>query len=82
MCEAMLDHDGVLGINLSEPVASCDMISPDTFRKFVVPALAMLIQRTKEHGKYMTMHICGNSTPLLDDVAELSPARLQPGDQG
>jgi uroporphyrinogen decarboxylase len=73
ICESVLEHDDVLGINLSEPVSSCDMISPVTFRNFVVPALAKMIGLCKDKGKYITIHICGNSTPLLDDIAELAP---------
>jgi uroporphyrinogen decarboxylase len=73
ICQEVMKHEDVLGINLSEPVASCDMISPATFQKFVVPALVDLIQRSKQAGKLITLHICGNSTPLLDEVVQLSP---------
>ena len=73
ICQSALEQKNVEGINLSEPVASCDMISPTTFRKFVFPALAKLTRRCKAMGKYITIHICGNSIPLLDDIIELAP---------
>ena len=73
ICEGVMQHEDVMGINLSEPVSSCDMIGPPTFRQFVAPAIAQLIKLCKDAGKYITVHICGNSTPLLDDIVELAP---------
>jgi len=34
--EPILEHEDILGANISDPVASGDLISPDTFRRFGV----------------------------------------------
>ena len=73
ICQSLLKHEGVMGINLSEPVSSCDMISPVTFRQFVAPALAEFVNNCKAMDRYCTIHICGNSLPLFDDILQLAP---------
>lgn len=73
LTERIIDHPQVAGFNLSEPVASPDMISPAFFRKFVKPVLADLLERARGKGKYSMIHICGDTTPLLGDVAEMGP---------
>ena len=71
--DPILGHDDILGANLSDPVASGDMISPDTFRKFVAPFLKDLVGRIKAKGKYAMIHICGNTTGILEDIADIGP---------
>lgn len=71
--EPMLEHPDVLGVNISDPVASADMISPQLFRRLVAPCLTELVARIKAKGKYAGIHICGNSTPLLEDVLRIAP---------
>ena len=73
LAERFLTHPDIAGINISEPTASCDLISPDTFRNMVAPQLSRLIDRVKQTGKVVTMHICGDTTRLLDQVAKLAP---------
>ena len=71
--EPMLDHPDVTGMNISDPVASADMISPPLFRRFVAPYLKDLVMRIKDKGKHASIHICGDSTPLLDDILNIAP---------
>jgi uroporphyrinogen decarboxylase len=73
LTERIIDHPLVPGFNLSEPVASPDMISPLSFKRFVKPALAELVNRARTMGKYSMIHICGDSTGLLEEVAEVGP---------
>jgi uroporphyrinogen decarboxylase len=73
IAEPTLDHPDIPGINLSEPVASGDMISPATFRTFVSPFLKELVNRAHRRGKYCMLHICGDTTPLLEDVLDIGP---------
>ena len=69
----VLEHPDILGANFSDPVASGDLISPPTFRKFAAPALKELVRRLKAMGKYSMIHICGNSTRILQDVLDIGP---------
>ncbi len=72
--EPILDHPDILGANFADPVASGDMISPQTFRKFAAPFLTKLVGRVKGKGKYSMIHICGNTSKILQDVAEIAPS--------
>jgi uroporphyrinogen decarboxylase len=71
--ERLLDHQDILGVNFSDPVASGDLISPDTFQTFVVPFLKNLVTRTKAKGRYASIHICGDTTHLLGDILDIRP---------
>ena len=71
--DLILEHDDILGANLSDPVASGDMISPETFRKFVAPFLKELVGRIRAKGKYAMIHICGNTTRILEDIVDIGP---------
>jgi len=71
--EPVIAHPDVLGVNFSDPVASGDLISPPTFKKFAAPALKELVRRTKAKGKYAMIHICGNTSKILPDVLEIGP---------
>ena len=72
--EPILEHEDILGANLSDPVASGDLISPESFRRFVAPFLKDLVDRIKSKGKYAMIHICGDTTPVLEDIADIAPS--------
>ncbi len=71
--ELILDHPDIPGANFSDPVASGDVVSPLTFRKFSAPAIQELVKRVKAKKKYSMVHICGNTTQVLKDVLEIRP---------
>jgi len=71
--EPILEHDDILGANLADPIASGDLISPDSFRRFAAPFLKDLVGRIKGKGKYSMIHICGDTTKVLEDIADISP---------
>ncbi len=71
--ESVISHPDILGVNFSDPVASGDLISPPTFKKFAAPALKELVRRTRARGKYAMIHICGNTAKILEDVLEIGP---------
>jgi uroporphyrinogen decarboxylase len=68
-----LDHPDIVGMNISDPVASGDMISPAVFRQFVAPFLKNLVKRIEAKEKYASIHICGDSTPILEDILDMKP---------
>jgi uroporphyrinogen decarboxylase len=71
--ERIMDHRDILGLNFSDPVASGDLISPATFRSFVAPFLRDLVARVKAKDKYAMIHICGDTTRILEKVLEIRP---------
>ena len=73
MMEPALEHPDILGANFADPVASGDMISPQTFRRFAAPFLKELVKRVRDKGKFSMIHICGNTTKILQDLVDIRP---------
>jgi uroporphyrinogen decarboxylase len=71
--EPILEHPDILGANFADPVASGDMISPQTFRRFAAPFLKELVKRVRGKGKYSMIHICGNTSKILPDLVDVNP---------
>ena len=71
--EPVLEHPDILGANFADPVASGDMISPQTFRRFAAPFLKELVKRVRDKGKYSMIHICGNTSKILQDLVDIRP---------
>jgi hypothetical protein len=53
--ERILDHPDIPGANFSDPVASGDVVSPLTFRKFSAPAIKELV-KVKAKKEYSMVH--------------------------
>ena len=51
-------------IQMSEPTASCDLLSPEMFNEFALPSLKKNF--AKMEGAFSCLHICGNTLPILD----------------
>jgi uroporphyrinogen decarboxylase len=62
---------GALLLSVAEPTASGDLISLRHFEEFVAPYLKQLIQRLKQDGALITLHICGNIQDRLGLAPEL-----------
>jgi uroporphyrinogen decarboxylase len=73
LVEPILEHDDIMGANLGDPVASGDLISPNTFRTFAKPFLKDLVDRIQAKNKYVLIHICGDTTRILGEIAEIGP---------
>ncbi|MDY0387346.1 MAG: methylcobamide:CoM methyltransferase MtaA [Methanolobus sp.] len=54
-------------ICVPDPVASPDLMSPDTFDKMLKPSLTRFAEAVKCP---MVLHVCGNVTPILDMMAD------------
>ena len=53
-------------IQMSEPSASWDMLSPDLFDTFALPNLKKVYKRMDD--TMSILHICGNMLPMLDNM--------------
>ncbi len=69
----ILEHPDILGMAIPDPVASGDMLSPQAFRRFAAPFLKELVKRARDKGKYTMIHICGNTSKILQDILEIRP---------
>ena len=58
-------------IHCGDSLASCDVISPATYRKYAFPYEQRVFQAWREHGVQTSLlHICGNSNKVLELYAE------------
>ena len=55
------------GLIIADPVSSSTMISPSRYREFVLPTLQSFIRNL---GLPVILHVCGNTNPILDLMAE------------
>ncbi len=53
-------------LHCGDSLASCDMISPAQYEKWAFPYQKKVIEAWKEYGARTLLHICGNSTKVLD----------------
>ena len=56
---------------ISEPMSSCSVVSPKTFREFSAPYLQELVDFIKGKGKGVIMHICGKTGHIWQDIADM-----------
>lgn len=56
---------------ISEPMSSCSVVSPRAFRKFSAPYLQELVDFIKSKGKGVIMHICGKTSHIWKDIADM-----------
>lgn len=58
---------------LGDSLASCDMISPEMYRRFVFPyhrrIFAAIGDHCRRYGAHAMLHICGDDTAILEDLA-------------
>ncbi|GMR02819.1 MAG: hypothetical protein BMS9Abin20_1170 [Acidimicrobiia bacterium] len=68
---------GVDAINLLDPFASCDVLSPELFREFALPGQKEVFRYIAEDvgGVGMT-HVCAYIEPILEDLAGSGAANV------
>jgi uroporphyrinogen decarboxylase len=57
-----------VGLSYSEAPASCSLISPRIYRKFIFPYHKRIVDHFKEKKVGVGLHICGFATPILEDI--------------
>jgi len=57
--------------SMGDPMAAADLIGRDLFRTFVKPCLKTISDEVRaETGSGPSLHICGDTLPILEDIAE------------
>ena len=64
--EALVDIQ--VGPNYSEAPASCSLISPGMYRKFIFPYHKQMVDHFKAKKIGIGLHICGYADPILEDM--------------
>ena len=63
---------GITSVGIADPAASISLISPAMFRRFVVPPLQRMLQEIRSiTGKAPSLHICGRTAPIWQDIADM-----------
>jgi uroporphyrinogen decarboxylase len=57
-------------LHCGDSLASCDVISPGDYEEWAFPYERRVIRAWKDYGAKTLLHICGNSTRVLDLYAE------------
>jgi MtaA/CmuA family methyltransferase len=59
-----------IGLSFAEPTASCSLISPEIYRELIKPFHQELIQHFKKQKVNCTVHMCGMTHPLYEDLLD------------
>ena len=59
-----------IGLSYSDPTASCSLVGPDTYREFIKPYHKELVEYFKAKKVGATVHICGTTYPIYEDLIE------------
>lgn len=70
--QAIIDQG--LTPTISEPMSSCTVVSPEHFREFGAPYIKRLVEYINSKGKPVTMHICGKTAKIWEDVVDMGIA--------
>ncbi len=62
--------------SLTDAMSSSTVISPKQFREFSLPYLKTLIDHIGSRGRKVTLHICGKTRPIWEDMVEAGAACL------
>ena len=76
LAKAQIDSGGDATC-VGESYVSPDMISPDTYRKFVAPTHKKLATRFEQEGIIWALHICGDITDILADLDVVNPSIIE-----
>jgi len=79
-CALAMAEAGIDCIYLGDASSSCSLISPKQFEKYCLPAYSRFVEAVKPTGMLVYLHICGNSNPILEMMAETGVDCIEPLD--
>ena len=71
---------GVDALYIGDASASASVISPRQFKEFCFPRFRTFCEELHRHDVLIYLHICGNSSPLLEMMAETGVDCIEPLD--
>ncbi len=63
-------------LSYTDPATSCDVISPKLYQNFIKQYHTSLFDYFKKKRAGITIHVCGNSLPILGDLVETGAMAL------
>ena len=64
-------------IVVGDPTSSSSVISPKAFEEFSYPHLNAILSSIRKHGGTPSLHICGNTKPILKQMSETGAEVLE-----
>ena len=61
-------EQGAHATSIGDSPSGPDVISPEYYREFAYPYVEKLAKRLKDKDVTLAYHICGNATPIIDDM--------------
>jgi MtaA/CmuA family methyltransferase len=71
---------GVDALYIGDPLTSSSVISPQHFEQFCYPRLRLFCTELHKHDILIYIHICGNSNPILEMMADTGADCVEPLD--
>ncbi len=70
-------EQGAHATSFGDSPSGPDMISPAYYREFAYPYMKKLGQNLKKKGIIMAYHICGNATPIIEDMVNTEASIIE-----
>ncbi len=71
---------GIDAFYIGDPAASASLISPQHFERFCLPAYQRFCRRFRDDPVLIYIHVCGNSAPILEMLADTGADAVEPLD--
>ncbi len=71
---------GIDCLYIGDPAASASLISPRHFERFCLPAYQKFCRHFKDRDVLIYIHVCGNSRPILEMLADSGADAVEPLD--
>ena len=71
---------GVDALYVGDPLTSASVISPAHFQRFCLPRLRLFCEELHKSDVLIYLHICGNSSPILEMMADTGADCVEPLD--
>ena len=75
-----LIETGIDCLYIGDPAASASLISPKHFARFCLPAYQKFCRHFKGRNTLIYIHVCGNSKPILEMLADTGADVVEPLD--
>jgi Uroporphyrinogen decarboxylase (URO-D) len=76
----LLLETGIDCLYIGDPAASASLISPRHFERFCLPAYQKFCRHFKGRDTLIYIHVCGNSRPILEMLADTGADVVEPLD--
>jgi len=73
---AQIDQ-GAQATSIGDSPSGPEMISPAFYREFAYPYVERLARRLKKRGVTLAYHICGDATPIIEDMVKTGSAIIE-----